>query len=102
LVESGGGRVGWHREWHGKAALAEIGLGDGIASAQRPSRGRGGMLIFTTGIHCKWAIGRPSRQSSNIVEALFLGPAVVVDDCLGKVIAVRQRFADDLGAPRIR
>ena len=59
------------------------------------------MLIFAAAINCKWTILRPSRQPRNVVEALFLGAAVIIDNGLSKVIAVSQRFPDDLGAPRI-
>ena len=59
------------------------------------------MLKLAAGIDRKRPISRPSRQSRNVIKALLLGAAVVINDCLSKVIAVCQRFAHNLGASRI-
>ncbi len=59
------------------------------------------MPIFAVRINCKWTIRRPSRQPRHVVKALLLGPAVVINDCLSKVIAVSQWFAHNLCASRV-
>ncbi len=59
------------------------------------------MLKFAANVTCQGTILGPSGQARSVIEALFLGSAVIIHDGLSEVIAVGERFADDLGGPGV-
>src|SRR5208282_1005121 len=101
LVDRGGRSIGRHRPGLRNSTVAEIGLRYRFAPRKRKRGCARGVLILRAHVSHKRTIGGPRRSSRNIVEALLLRPAEVINDGLPEMIAVGERLTGSLRDPRV-
>src|SRR5579864_9449473 len=98
-------RCGWSVGRYGKGRRNDIApkIGNGNRLPRREGKSRSGwrVLVLAPDIDSKWTRRGPCRETRHVVKTLFFGTPEIVGDSLPKVIAVRQRLPDNLGAPGI-